>query len=101
MIDDSFVWGLCGFTIWRCMTGAYLGVYSMHESSGSMSHVCSVLDPYIVIIHEIKYFWFVKIWLAYPLFLVVLCLIFLSVMIVSWHGSRWCWRWIFGRSSRL
>jgi len=26
MIDDSFVWGLCGFTVWRCMTGAYLGI---------------------------------------------------------------------------
>jgi len=25
MIDDSFVWGLCGFIVWRCMTGAYLG----------------------------------------------------------------------------
>jgi len=24
MIDDSFVWGLCGFTVWRCMTGAYI-----------------------------------------------------------------------------
>jgi len=32
MIDDSFVWRLCGFTVWRCMIGAYLGVYSMHES---------------------------------------------------------------------
>jgi len=28
MIDDSFVWKLCGFTAWRC-------IYSMHESSGS------------------------------------------------------------------
>jgi len=35
MIDDSFVWGLCGFTVWRCMTGAYLRVYLMHESFGS------------------------------------------------------------------
>jgi len=34
MIDDSFVWGMCGFTVWRCMT-AYLRVYSMHESSGN------------------------------------------------------------------
>jgi len=25
MIDDSFVWGLCGFIVWRCMIGAYLG----------------------------------------------------------------------------
>jgi len=35
MIDDSFVWGLCGLIVWRCMTGAYLRVYSMHESSES------------------------------------------------------------------
>jgi len=35
-----------------------------------------VLDSYIVMIHEIECFLFVKIWLAYPLFLVVLCLIF-------------------------
>jgi len=35
MIDDSFVCGGCGFTVWRCMTGAYLGVYSMYESFGS------------------------------------------------------------------
>jgi len=60
-----------------------------------------MLDSYIVMIHEIECFLFVKIWLAYPLLLVVLCLIFLSVMIVSWHGSKWCCRWIFGRSSRL
>jgi len=39
-------------------------------------------------IHEIECFLFVKIWLAYLLLLVVLCLIFLFVMIVSWHGSR-------------
>jgi len=25
MIDDSFVWGLSGFIVWRYMTGAYLG----------------------------------------------------------------------------
>jgi len=35
MIDDSFVRGLYEFTVWRCMTGAYLGVYKMHESFGS------------------------------------------------------------------
>ena len=31
MIDDSFVWRLCGFIVWRCMTSAYLRVYSMHK----------------------------------------------------------------------
>jgi len=35
MIDDSFVWRLCGFTAWRCTTCAYLGIYSMHKSFGS------------------------------------------------------------------
>jgi len=35
MIDDSSMWRLCGFPTWRCMRGAYLGIYSMHESSGS------------------------------------------------------------------
>jgi len=45
MIDDSFVWGMCGFTVWRCITGAYLGVYLIHESSGSrvMFVVCQIL----------------------------------------------------------
>jgi len=28
MIDDSFIWRLCEITVWRCMIGAYLGVYS-------------------------------------------------------------------------
>jgi len=31
MIDDSFLWGLCGFTVWRCMTSAYLGGTSLPE----------------------------------------------------------------------
>jgi len=35
-----------------------------------------VLDSYIVMIHEIECFCFVKIWLAYPFSLVELCLIF-------------------------
>jgi len=51
MIDDSFVWRLCGFTTWRCMTGAYLGVYSMHESCKSRVKSCSMSVSYIVMIH--------------------------------------------------
>ena len=35
-----------------------------------------MLDSYIMMIHEIECFWFVKIWLTYALLLVVLCLIF-------------------------
>jgi len=47
-----------------------------------------------------EYFLFVKIWLAYLLFLLYY-IWFLSMMIVSWHESRWCCKWIFRWSSRL
>jgi len=63
LIDDSFVWGLCGFTVWRCMTGAYLRVYSMHESSGSKvkSVVCQCLVIVMISFNWLR--WMILRWL--------------------------------------
>jgi len=56
MIDYSFMYRLCGFIAWRCMTDVYLGVYSMHKSSGSRVMFVDVKFSYIRMIHEIEYF---------------------------------------------
>jgi len=69
------------------MRGAYLGIYSMHESSES--RVCSVSVSYTVMVHvtewktwvvlilvfELKYSELLKIWLAYHLFCCICVLI--------------------------
>jgi len=111
-IDDSFVWRLCEFTVWRCMTGAYFGVYSIYKSFRSKVNfvVCQCLI--IVIKHEIdwdRWFWSACVdWMtlnfsklvSLPFIRLYLCLISVCDDRV-WHGTRWCCRWICGELLRL
>jgi len=58
-IDDSFAWELRRFTVWSCITGAFLGVisrsYSMYESSeGRVKFVYMGHIHIIEIVNEIE-----------------------------------------------
>ena len=69
---------LCG----DCVDSQFGDVWQVHISGSiqctslpEVESCCSVLDSFIVMIHEIECFWFVKIWLAYP-FLWLYCVWF-------------------------
>jgi len=75
-------WELCGFTVWSCMTGVYLGVYSVNESSGYR-----IESVYIIWGHEFIFLdklddWWLNGWLCVKCYLCVINLYYMRNFLI-------------------